>query len=71
MRRNLSGVFYMGINPDTGERGPVCFEELTQVERNRVTKDMTIKCLKSLANILANKLIEVGDTFDIVKEYTE
>ena len=66
MRRNLSGVFFMGIEPETGERGPVCFEELTQAERNRVTKDMTIDCLKSLANILADRLVELGDTYDIV-----
>ena len=66
MRRNLSGVFFMGIEPETGERGPVCFEELSQAERDRVTGDMTIDCLKSLANILADHLQELGDKFDIV-----
>ena len=66
MRRNLSGVFFMGIEPETGERGPVCFEELSQAERDRVTNDMTIDCLKSLANILADHLQELGDKFDIV-----
>jgi len=66
MRRNLSGVFFIGIEPETGERGPVCFEELSQAERDRVTGDMTIECLKSLANILADRLVEVGDKFGIV-----
>jgi len=66
MRRNLSGIFYMSIDPDTGERVPVCFEELSQAERNRATKGMTIECVKSLANILADRLVEVGDMYDIV-----
>jgi len=66
MRRNLSGVFFIGIEPETGERGPVCFEELSQAERDRVTNDMTIECLKSLVNILADRLVEVGDMYDIV-----
>jgi len=66
MRRNLSGVFYMGINPDTGERGPVCFEELTQVERNRVTEGRPVEFVMSLANILADRLVELGDMYDIV-----
>ena len=66
MRRNLSGVFFMGIEPETGERGPVCFEELSQAERDRVTNDMTIDCLKSLANILADHLQELGNMYGIV-----
>jgi len=57
----------MSIDPDTGERGPVCFEELSRDERERVTGDMTIECLKSLANILADRLVDVGDKFDIVR----
>ena len=66
MRRNLSGIFFMSHDPDTGERGPVCFEELTQVERNRVTEGRPVEFVMSLANILADRLVELGDMYDIV-----
>ena len=66
MRRNLSGIFFMSHDPDTGERGPVCFEELTQAERNRVTVGQPVEFVMSLANILADRLVEVGDAYGIV-----
>ena len=66
MRRNLSGIFFMSHDPDTGERGPVCFEELSQAERNRVTVGRPVEFVLSLANILADRLVELGDTYDIV-----
>ena len=66
MRRNLSGIFYMSNDPDTGERGPVCFEELSPSERERVTVGQPVEFVMSLANILADRLVEVGNMYDIV-----
>ena len=71
MRRSLSGIFFISHDPDTGERGPICFEELSQAERDRVTVGQPVEWLKSLADQLAKTLKEVGDKFDIVKEDTE
>ena len=67
MRRNLSGIFFMSHDPDTGERGPVCFEELSPSERERVTEGRPVEFVMSLANILADRLVEVGDMYDIVR----
>ena len=66
MRRSLSGIFFMSHDPDTGERGPVCFEELSPSERARVTEGRPVEFVMSLANILADRLVEVGDMYDIV-----
>ena len=46
----------------------ICFSDLTEDERNEVMKNRSVKWLQSLCNILANKLKDIGDQFDLMCE---
>lgn len=65
--RNLDGV-YLSIERD-GHYESVCFSDLTKDEREEVLSGKSIEWVKSLCYILADSLKEIGDQFDIVREY--
>ena len=66
MNRNLDGVYFRVKRDD--EWQDICFSDLTEDERSEVMKDRSVKWLQSLCNILANKLKDIGDQFDLVCE---
>lgn len=66
MNRNLDGVYFR-VKHDN-EWQDICFSDLTEDERNEVMKDRSVKWLQSLCNILANKLKDIGDQFDLMCE---
>lgn len=62
-KRNLDGVYFR-IERD-GKYDNICFSDLTQEERDTVCEGRSAEWLKSLANIMADRLRELGDTLDI------
>ena len=62
-KRNLDGVYFR-VKRD-GKWDNVCFSDLTKEERDEVCKDRSINWMRSLADILADRLRELGDTLDI------
>ena len=65
MKRNLDGVYFR-IKQEDGSWGNVCFSDLAEWQREDVMKDKSTEWLKSLCNILANTIREIGDQFDLV-----
>ena len=66
MDRNLDGVYFR-IKRD-GKWQNVCFSDLTAEEREDKGQGRSKEWWKSLACIMADRLKEIGDTFDIVGE---
>ena len=66
MDRNLDGVYFRIKRDDKWQN--ICFSDLTEKERNEMMKNRSVEWLQSLCNILANKIKEIGDEFDIVCE---
>ena len=63
IKRNLDGVYFR-IQRD-GKYDNICYSDLTQKERDIVCEGRSAKWLKSLADIMADRLRELGDTLDI------
>lgn len=66
MNRNLDGVYFR-VKRDN-EWQNICFSDLTEDERNKMMENRSVKWLQSLCNILANKLKDIGDQFDLMCE---
>jgi hypothetical protein len=66
MNRNLDGVYFRIKRDDKWQN--ICFSDLTENERNEMMKDRSVEWLQSLCNILANKIKEIGDQFDLICE---
>jgi hypothetical protein len=66
MNRNLDGVYFRIKRDDKWQN--ICFSDLTENERNKMMKDRSVEWLQSLCNILANKIKEIGDQFDLICE---
>ena len=66
MNRNLDGVYFR-VKRDN-EWQDICFSDLTEDERNKMMENRSVKWLQSLCNILANKLKDIGDQFDLMCE---
>ena len=66
MNRNLDGVYFRVKRDD--EWQDICFSDLTEDERNKMMENRSVKLLQSLCNILANKLKDIGDQFDLMCE---
>lgn len=62
-KRNLDGVYFR-VKRD-GKWDNVCFSDLTKEERDEVCKDRNINWMRSLVDILADRLRELGDALDI------
>ena len=67
MKRNLDGVYFR-VQQEDGSWDNVCFTDLTENQRSDVMEDRDRQWLKMMCHILAMKLREIGDTFDIVCE---
>ena len=61
--RDLDGVYFF-VERD-GERQPVCFSDMTDVEMDSVMDGMNVEWLKNLCRYLGNTLKQIGDNFDI------
>ena len=66
MNRHLDGVYFRVKRDD--EWQDICFSDLTEDERNKMMENRSVKWLQSLCNILANKLKDIGDQFDLMCE---
>lgn len=64
MNRQLDRCFFR-VERD-GKWQNICFSDLTEEERNKMTEGRNAEWLKSLCFHLADCLKEVGNTFDIV-----
>ena len=62
MRRDLDGVYFR-----IGKEN-ICFSDLTEEQQEEVMKDRDIEWLKTLCKILAKRLKDIGDYFDISYE---
>lgn len=66
MDRNLDGCYFR-IQRD-GKWQSICFSDLTQQERDRITADKDAVWLRSLCYHLADCLSDIGEQLDLVKE---
>lgn len=65
-KRNLDGVYFR-VNRD-GKWDNVCFSDMTKEERNKVMENRDIEWLKSMCQILAGTIADIGEQLDIVCE---
>ena len=61
---NLSGIYYFHTD-ENNNRTPVCFEELSEEEQNKILDNNDPEYLKSLCKMLANTIKEIGIQFDL------
>jgi hypothetical protein len=66
MNRHLDGVYFRVKRDNKWQN--ICFSDLTEDERNEMMKNRSVEWLQSLCNILANKIKEIGDQFDLICE---
>ena len=64
MNRELDGIFFR-VKRNGGYEN-VCFSDLTYEERDEICKDRPADWYKFVAYHLADRLKDIGDTFDIV-----
>lgn len=62
IRRNLDGGYFR-IGTEN-----ICFSDLTEEQQDEVMNGRSEEWLKSLCKVLAKRLREVGDIFDIICE---
>lgn len=65
-KRNLDGVYFR-VERD-GKWDNVCFSDMTKEERNKVMENKDSEWLKSMCQLLANTIVDIGEQFDIVCE---
>lgn len=65
-KRNLDGVYFR-VERD-GKWDNVCFSDMTKEERNRVMENRDSEWLKSMCQILADTIADIGEQLDIVRE---
>ena len=63
INRNLDGVYFRIKHDDKWVN--LCFTDLTEEEREEVLKDKSQDFILQLTLILAKRLREVGDKFDL------
>ena len=68
IKRNLSGVYYRYENPETKETENRCFEDLPPEAQDLILNAEDCGYTKRLARILADRLYELGESFDIIAE---
>lgn len=62
-KRNLDGVYFRIKRNNKWE--DICYSDLTIEEREMVGEGRTLEWWRSLANILADVIREIGDELDI------
>lgn len=65
-QRSLDGVYFRVER--NGKWCNVCFSDLTESERCDVMTNRSDEWLKSMCNILADCLRDIGNEFDIIAE---
>ncbi len=65
-KRNLDGMWFR-IKRD-GKYQNICFSDMTTEERLEVLKDKDVEFMRRMCLILAEKMREIGDKFDIIME---
>lgn len=63
-KRNLDGVYFRVER--NGKWENICFSDLTKEERNNVMLGKSEVWLRSLCDILADTIKDIGDMFDLV-----
>lgn len=66
MNRNLDGCYFR-VQRD-GKWQNICFSDLNEQEREEALRDRNAEWLKSLCGHLADRLMLIGEQFDIVGE---
>jgi hypothetical protein len=70
--RNLSGIYFRFKNPETNSFENRCFEDLPKEEQEKIIdgriKEENTEWVKNLVIMLADRLNEIGDKFDIFKQ---
>lgn len=67
MDRNFDGAYFRIKRNDKYEN--VCFSDMTRGERKKVMENRSVEWLQGMCEILADALKEVGDEFDIVRDW--
>ena len=67
MDRNLDGAYFRIKRNDKCEN--VCFSDMTRDERKKVMENRSVGWLQGMCEILADALKEIGDEFDIVRDW--
>lgn len=65
-KRNLDGVYFRVKR--NGKWDNVCFSDMTKEERNDVMENRDCEWLKSMCQILADVITNIGEQFDLVSE---
>jgi hypothetical protein len=64
MNRELDGMYFRIKR--CGRTQSICFSDMTEEEQDYVMNDKPDRYLKRMCKVLASKLREIGDTFDIL-----
>ncbi len=67
-RRNISGIYIFHQFEDEDKREPTCFEDCPESKQDEWLDSLDNEALKNLSKMLANKLREICDKFDILSE---
>jgi len=67
-QRSVSGIYFRYQNPDTQKLENWTFEDLPEEKQNEILDSKDHEFVKGLARIMAKKLREVCDQFDIAAE---
>lgn len=65
-KRNLDGIYFR-VERD-GKWDNVCFSDMTREERDKVMEKRDIGWLKSMCQILADTIADIGEKFDFICE---
>lgn len=68
-KRNLSGIFIFEKSEDDEKRQPTCFEDCSEATQEKFMNSLEMDGLKEMCRMLAKTLREVGDQFDIARDY--
>lgn len=66
VKRNLDGMWFR-IKRD-GKYQNICFSDMTTEEQLGVLKDKDVEFMRRMCLIIAEKMREIGDKFDITME---
>lgn len=64
MLRELDGVYFRILDTD-GEYKNICFSDLSTEQRDDVMENKSVEWLKSLCQILADTIKQIGDELNI------
>lgn len=65
-KRNLDGVYFRVERE--GKWDNICFSDMTKEERNKLMENRDNEWLKSMCQILADTIANIGEQFDIICE---